>query len=80
MKIKVSFNEAKEVLSELARKQGKRLPRHQVEANIEFFNTMLSKIEDGTIPSWFWPDAMTLFKKQGKSCVVDGALMKLFLK
>lgn len=54
MTIKVSFNEAKKVLSELARKQGRKLPRYQVEANIEFFNTMLSKIEDGTLPSWFW--------------------------
>ena len=37
MTIKVSFNEAKKVLSELARKQGRKLPRYQVEANVEFF-------------------------------------------
>ena len=78
MTIKVSFNEAKNVLSELARKQGKKLPRYQVEANVEFFNMILSKIEDGSCPSWFWPDAMTMFKKEGNMCVVDGPVAKLF--
>ena len=75
---KVSFNRAKKVLGELTRKQGKRLPKYQVEANVQFFNMILSKIEDGSCPSWFWPDAMTIFEKDGNMCVVDGPVAKLF--
>ena len=75
---KVSFNQAKKVLGELTRKQGKKLPKYQVEANVRFFNMILSKVEDGSCPSWFWPDAMTIFKKEGNMCVVDGQAAKLF--
>ena len=75
---KVSFNQAKKVLGELTRKKGSKSPKYQVDAHVEFFNMILSKIEDGSCPSWFWPDAMTMFKKEGNMCVVDGPVAKLF--
>ena len=75
---KVSFNQAKKVLCEFARKQGEKMPKYQVEANVRFFNRVLTWVEEGVCGSWSWPDAMTTFKKEGDMCVVDGPVAKFF--
>lgn len=78
MSKKVSFNKVKKVLIDLNKKNCRNLPKYQLEANEQFFNTILSNIENGKLPCWIWPNARTSFEKDGNMCVVTGALAKLF--
>lgn len=77
MSKKVSFSKVKKVLIEETRKD-RSLPKYQVEANIKFFNTILSQVESGKMECWIWPNARTSFEKDGNMCVVTGPLAKLF--
>ena len=76
MKKQVEFNKVKEVLARLSKQQLNRFPKHQVEANINFFNTMLTQVENESIERWIWPDAETIFSKQNGQCLVYGPIAK----
>jgi hypothetical protein len=72
------FKKVKTVLTNLAKKNSKGMPKYQVEANINFFNAIISNVENGVIPCWIWPDVVTSFSKQNGKCLIDGPLAKLF--
>ena len=76
MKKQVEFNKVKEVLARLSKQQLNRFPKHQVETNINFFNTMLTQVENESIERWIWPDAETILSKQNGQCLVFGPIAK----
>ena len=75
---KVEFNKVRTVLVNLQRKNSKGMPKYQVEANVKFFNEVISAIEKDILPCLIWPDVLTSFSKENGKCLIDGPLAKLF--
>ena len=55
----------------------KTLLPYQKQANIEFYEFILGKVEDGSLKEWIWPNAMTSFSKKDGKCLVKGPFASL---
>ena len=73
---KISFKTLKNFLRNMTNNNKTLLP-YQKKANIEFFNLVLGKIENGSLPEWIWPDAQTSFTKKDGMCCVRGPLARI---